>query len=98
MVSSNGERNEVSIKDNDIWELVELPKGRKAVGSKWVFKAKTDPDGYVERFKACLVAQGFSQKFGLDCDETFCPVVRLESVGHSLHSLFNNICSCTKFM
>ena len=69
-----------SLKDNDVWELVELPKGHKAVGSKWVFKTKTDADGYVERFKARLVAQGFSQKFGLDYDETFCPVVRLESV------------------
>ena len=59
---------------------VELPKGCKAVGSKWVFKAKTDADGYVERFKARLMAQGFSQMFGLDYDATFCPVVRLESV------------------
>ena len=77
------EKEMKSLKDNDIWELVELPKGRKAVGSKWVFKAKTDADGYAERFKVRLVAQGFSQKFGLDCDETFCPVVRLESV-HAL--------------
>ena len=39
-----------SLKDNDVWELVELPKGHKAVGSKWVFKAKTDAYGYMERF------------------------------------------------
>ena len=74
------EKEMKSLKDNDVWELVELPKGRKAVGSKCVFKAKTDSDRYVERLKARLVAQGFSQKFGLDYDETFCPVVRLESV------------------
>ena len=65
---------------NDVWELTELPKGRKAVGSKWVFKAKTDVDGQVERYKARLVPQGFSQKFGTDYDETFCPVVKMEFV------------------
>ena len=49
-----------SLRKNDVWELVDLPKGRKAVGSKWVFKIKTDAEGSVERFKARLVAQGFS--------------------------------------
>ena len=68
-----------SLHDNDVWELVELPENRKPVGSKWVFKAKTDADGHVERQKARLVAQGFSQKFGTDYDETFCPVVKRES-------------------
>ena len=68
-----------SLKDNNVWELVELPKDRKAVGSKWVYKVKTDADSSVERYKARLVAQGFSQKYGTDYDETFCPVVRLES-------------------
>ena len=69
-----------SLKENDVWDLVELPAGRTAVGSKWVFKVKTDEDGKVERYKARLVAQGFTQKFGSDYDETFCPVVRLESI------------------
>ena len=69
-----------SLEHNDVWDLVELPKGHSAVGSKWVFKTKTDANGHVERYKARLVAQGFSQKFGTDYDETFCPVVRLESV------------------
>ena len=64
------------LNSNDVWDLVELPKDRKAVGSKWVFKLKVDADGLVVRHKARLVAQGFSQKFGLDYDETFCPVVR----------------------
>ena len=66
-----------SLEENDVWELVELPDGRKAVGSKWV---KTGADGSIEHYKARLVAQGFSQKYGTDYDETFCPVVRMESL------------------
>lgn len=69
-----------SLQDNDVWELVELPKDRKPVGSKWVFKVKTNEDGDVERYKARLVAQGFMQVKGADYDETFCPVVRMESL------------------
>ena len=69
-----------SLHSNDVRDLVELPSGRTAVGSKWVFKHKVDADGLVERHKVRLVAQGCSQRFGLDYDETFCPVVRFESV------------------
>ena len=71
-----------SLKDNDVWELVELPASKKAVGSKWVYKIKTGPDGTPERYKARLVAQGFTQKFEStsDYDETFCLVVRQESL------------------
>ena len=74
------EREMKSLYENDVWCLVELPKDRKAVGSKWMFKFKVGANGSVERYKARLVAQGFSQKFGLDYDETFCPVVHFESV------------------
>ena len=74
------QRKRWSLHKNDVWELVELPKDRKAVGSKWVFKLKTDADGSVEWHKARLVAQGFSQKHGLDYDETFSPVIRFESL------------------
>ena len=69
-----------SLYENEVWDLVEPPKGRKIVGSKWVFKEKMGEDGTAERYKALLVAQGFSQKCGLDYDETFSPVVRTESV------------------
>ena len=69
-----------SLKENDVWKLVELPTGRKTVGSKWVYKVKTGAHGSVERYKARLVAQGYTQKFGTDYDETFCPVVRMESL------------------
>ena len=69
-----------SLKQNDVWDLVKLPPGRKTVGSKWVFKKKTGADGSVQRYKARLVAQGYTQKYGTDYDETFCPVVRQESL------------------
>ena len=69
-----------SLQDNDVWELVELPGGRKPVGSKWVFKVKTNDDGDVEHYKARLVAPGFTQVKGADYDEIFCPVVRMESL------------------
>lgn len=65
-----------AIEDNDTWELVNLPYGRKAIGSKWIYKVKKNIDGTVERRKARLVAQGFSQKFGVDYDEVFAPVAR----------------------
>ncbi len=69
-----------SLQEHDVLELTELPKGRKAVGCKWVFKIKRNADGSVERYKARLVAQGFSQRYGVDYDETFSPVVRFESI------------------
>ena len=74
------EREMRSLRENEVWELVELPPDRKVVGSKWVFKVKTDEVGRVDRYKARLVAQGFSQTRGMDYDETFCPVVRMESL------------------
>lgn len=63
-----------SIEDNDTWELTSLPENRKAIGSKWVYKIKTDASGEIKQHKARLVAQGFTQKFGVDYDEVFAPV------------------------
>ena len=69
-----------SLSANEVWDLVELPKDRKTVGSKWVFKTKKDAHGGIERYKAQLVARGCSQKYEQDYDETFSPVVRFESI------------------
>ena len=53
---------------------------RKAIGCKWIFKRKLNPDGTVERYKARLVAQGCNQLYGEDYDEVFAPVARFESI------------------
>ncbi|GKE15025.1 retrotransposon protein, putative, ty1-copia subclass [Tanacetum coccineum] len=55
-----------SMKDNDVWVLVELPSNARTVGSKWLLKKKTDMDGAVYVFKARLVAKGFTQTYGVD--------------------------------
>ena len=63
-----------SIKTNDIWNLEIIPKGAKTVGCKWVYKTKYDSKGNIERFKARLVVKGFTQREGIDYNETFSPV------------------------
>ena len=56
------------------WDLVDLPFGKSSIGCKWVYKIKTRSDGTVDHSKACLVAKGFTQKYGIDYEETFAPV------------------------
>ncbi|KAL8088105.1 hypothetical protein AgCh_038029 [Apium graveolens] len=65
---------------NKVWTLVPRPKNRSIVGTKWVFRNKTDSDGIITRNKARLVAKGYSQHEGIDYDETFAPVARLEAI------------------
>ncbi|GJS10200.1 retrotransposon protein, putative, ty1-copia subclass, partial [Tanacetum coccineum] len=69
-----------SMKDNQVWRLVDLPPNGKTVGSKWLFKKKTDMDGNVHTYKARLVAKGFTQTYGVDYEETFSPVADIRAI------------------
>ena len=65
---------------NDVWELVPRPKDKTIIGTKWVYKNKMNEQGEVDRNKARLVAQCYCQEEGIDYDETFATVARLEAI------------------
>ena len=69
-----------SIKKNHTWDLVNLPKGKRPIEVKWVFKVKKNPKGEVVKHKARLVAKGFLQREGVDYGEIFAPVARIETI------------------
>lgn len=62
-----------SIEKNNTWELSELPKEKKSIGVKWVYKTKLNKDGEVDKYKTRLVAKGYKQEFGVDYKEVFAP-------------------------
>jgi hypothetical protein len=68
-----------SLANNQIWDLVQLPAGKRALQNRWVYKLKEE-DGGEKRFKARLVVKGFAQKKGLDFDEIFSPFVKMTSI------------------
>ena len=65
--------------ENRTWECVSIPKGKKTVECKWVFTVKYNSDGSIERLKACLVVKGFTQSYGIDYQETFAPLAKLNT-------------------
>ncbi|GJW70943.1 putative ribonuclease H-like domain-containing protein [Tanacetum coccineum] len=70
----------LQFKLQEVWTLVELPNGKRAIGTKWVFKNKKDERGIVIKNKVRLVAQGYTQEEGIDYDEVFAPVARIEAI------------------
>nr|GEY79931.1 hypothetical protein [Tanacetum cinerariifolium] len=75
----------LQFKMQTVWVLMDLPKGKRAIGSKWVFRNKKDERGIIIRNKARLVAQGHTQKEGIDYEEVFAPVARIEAISAFLY-------------
>ncbi|GKE12443.1 putative ribonuclease H-like domain-containing protein, partial [Tanacetum coccineum] len=70
----------LQFKLQQVWTLVDLPYGKRAIGTKWIYRNKKDDRGIMVRNKARLVAQGYTQEEGIDCNEIFAPVVRIEAI------------------
>ena len=68
------------MKSNHVWDLVDLRLGWKTIGNKWVLKVKRQADSSIERYKACLVAKGYTQKEGIDYEKIFFLIVRFASI------------------
>lgn len=66
-----------TLEKNKIWELINFPRGNRLVVCKWVFTAKYKSDGTVDRYKARLIAKGYTQTFGIDYQDTFAPVAKM---------------------
>ena len=69
-----------ALQQNKTWTLVPRPPGKNVIGCKWVFKVKHKSDGSLDKFKARLVARGFTQQYGIDYSDTFSPVVKPATV------------------
>ena len=69
-----------ALDDNGTWDLMPLPTGKKAIGCCWVFAVKFNSDGSVVRLKACLVAKGYAQTYGVDYSDTFSPKAKMTYV------------------
>lgn len=70
----------LALESNKTWEITDLPKGKRPIGCRWIFKVKYKSTGEVERFKARLVAKGYRQQEEIDYTATFSPVVKMVTV------------------
>ena len=68
------------IEKNSTWELVDRPNRKPVVGVKWIYKTKLNLDGSIQKHKTRLVAKGYTQKLGIEFNETFTPVARLDTI------------------
>ena len=69
-----------ALKSNGTWEITKLPRGKKTVGCRWIFTVKYNSNGMIERYKTMLVTKGFTQTYGIDYQETFAPIAKLNVV------------------
>jgi len=69
-----------SLHDNHTYDLVKLPKGKRALETRWIFRVKQDSNSTLPRYKARLVVKGFRPKKGVDFNEIFSPVVKMSSI------------------
>nr|GFC21512.1 copia protein [Tanacetum cinerariifolium] len=77
---STSSNETIRVEADNVWTLVDCPKGVRPIGTKWVLKNKKDKRGIVVRNNARLVAQGHTQEEGIDYDEVFAPVARIEAI------------------
>jgi hypothetical protein len=82
-----------ALERNQTWKIVELPKEKKPVRCKWVYTLKYKADGSLEKYKVRLVAKGYTQTFGIDYQETFAPVAKMNTI-RILFSLSANLGWC----
>ena len=70
----------VALEENDTWYMVDRPTNAIIIGSRWVYSIKMKVDGFLDRYKARLVAQGYKQEYGIDYDETFATIAKMTTV------------------
>lgn len=82
----------LELKKNHIWDLGSYLANASIIGSKWNYSIKIKPNGSVDRYKACLVAQGFKWEYGINYEETFAPVAKMTIVRTLLGVVVANGC------
>ena len=86
------------IEKNQTWELVDVPKDKYVISVKWIYKTKQDTDGNVYKHKERMVARGFTQKPGIDFNETFAPVAHMDTITTALAILHKTNVMFIKWM